>query len=46
MPKKHKVPLLDAFDGNYTKLKQFLKQVDLYMTFNAIKFLIKRHKAL
>jgi hypothetical protein len=37
-PKGLKVPTLDPFDGTRSKFKQFLMQVDLYITFNPKKF--------
>ena len=46
-PKKPiKVPLLDSFYGDYTKLKQFLIQVNLYIAFNYKKFKLDRNKAI
>ena len=46
-PKKPiKVPLLDSFYSNHTKLKQFLMQVNLYITFNHKKFKLDCNKAI
>ena len=46
-PKKPiKVPLLDSFYSNHTKLKQFLIQVDLYIAFNCKKFKLDCNKAM
>ena len=41
-----KVPLLDLFHSNHTKLKQFLMQVNLYIAFNQKKFKIDYSKAI
>src|SRR5438045_5078441 len=41
-----KVPLLDPFHGDRSKLKQFLMQVDLYITFNQKKFKSDHSKAM